>query len=109
MTDQPDNTPQPDHGGTPDGSVPLTDHVKAGPGGAMTDEVGVITGDVTVTTEAGPDGTASVRIQYTGAEEWYTLTGSPAPLPPGGLAAFHKSVVDAVQAGGAAEVPDTVS
>ncbi|MFG2395214.1 hypothetical protein ACGFYF_41120 [Streptomyces lavendulae] len=48
----------------------------------MTDEVGVITGDVTLTSGAGPDGTASVRIQYTGAEEWYTLTGSPAPCLP---------------------------
>ncbi|MEU9945965.1 hypothetical protein [Streptomyces lavendulae] len=60
----------------------MTDHVEAGPGGAMTDEVGVITGDVTLTSGAGPDGTASVRIQYTGAEEWYTLTGSPAPCLP---------------------------
>ncbi|MFF1415829.1 hypothetical protein ACFVX6_39685 [Streptomyces sp. NPDC058289] len=110
MTDhQPEGTPQPDHGAVQEGRVPLTDHVKAGPGGAMTDEVGVITGDVTVTSEAGPDGTASVRIQYTGAEEWYTLTGSPAPLPGGGLAAFHRHVVEAVQAGGAAEVPATIS
>ncbi|MFD5148636.1 hypothetical protein [Streptomyces sp. NPDC058401] len=35
MTDQPDSTPQPDHGGTPEGSLPLTDQVKAGPGGAI--------------------------------------------------------------------------
>ncbi|MFF3215573.1 hypothetical protein ACFYYB_33710 [Streptomyces sp. NPDC002886] len=75
----------------------------------MTDEAGVITGDVTLTTEAGPDGTVHVRIQYTGAEEWYTLIGSPAPLPTGGLGGFHTSVVDAVKAGGAANVPDTVS
>ncbi|WSP43352.1 hypothetical protein OG247_01685 [Streptomyces sp. NBC_01244] len=75
----------------------------------MTDEVGVITGDVTLTTEPGPDGSVEVRVQYTGAEEWYTLTGSPAPHPPGGLAAFHERVVDAVKAGGAAEVPDTIS
>ncbi|MCX5300307.1 hypothetical protein OG898_28135 [Streptomyces sp. NBC_00193] len=75
----------------------------------MTDEVGVITGDVTVTTEPGPDGRASARIQYTGAEEWYTLTGSPAPLPPGGLAVFHQHVVEAVKAGGAAEVPDATA
>ncbi|MFI5763975.1 hypothetical protein ACIA8F_23925 [Streptomyces sp. NPDC051563] len=48
MTDKPtNNTPQPDQSAVPDGSVPLTAHVKAGPGGAMTDEVGVITGDVT--------------------------------------------------------------
>ncbi|MET9469046.1 hypothetical protein ABZY44_30470 [Streptomyces sp. NPDC006544] len=73
----------------------------------MTDEVGVITGDVTLTTEVGPDNSVQVRIQYTGAEEWYTLTGSPAPLPRGGLAVFHERVVDAVKAGGAAEVPRT--
>ncbi|MFF3215579.1 hypothetical protein ACFYYB_33740 [Streptomyces sp. NPDC002886] len=110
MTDhQPDTTPQPDQSAVPEGAVPLTDHVKAGPGGAMTDEVGVVTGEVTVTTEPGPDGTATVRIQYTGAEEWYTLTGSPAPLAPEGLAAFHKLVVEAVQAGGAAEVLATTS
>ncbi|MCX5410165.1 hypothetical protein OHA37_00070 [Streptomyces sp. NBC_00335] len=102
---QPDNAPDPDRGGTPEGVVPLTDHVKAGPGGVMTDEVGVITGDVSVTTTAGPDGTVDVRIQYTGAEESYTLTGSPAPLPTGGLAAFHERVIGAVRAGGAAEVP----
>lgn len=102
---QQDDIPVPEHGSVPGGSVPLTSHVKAGPGGAMTDEVGVITGDVTLTSEAGPDGTARVRIQYTGADEWYTLTGSPAPLPPETLAAFHERVVDAVRAGGAAEVP----
>lgn len=66
MTDHhlPDSTPQPECGLVPDGSVPLTDHVKAGPGGVMTDEVGVITGEVTLATEADPDGTASVSIQY---------------------------------------------
>ncbi|WP_420716587.1 hypothetical protein [Streptomyces sp. H27-H1] len=106
------NTPQPgsnpgdgDNDGSAGGPAPLTLHIKAGSGGAMTDEVGVITGDVTPTPELGPDGTIQVRIQYTGAEDWYTLTGSPAPLPPGGHAAFHQHVVDAVQAGGAAEVP----
>ncbi|MCY0926846.1 hypothetical protein OTB20_11655 [Streptomyces sp. H27-H1] len=104
---QPDNIPGPEHCAGPGGSVPLTAHVKAGPGGAMTDEVGVITGDVTLTSEAGQDGTVRIRIQYTGADEWYTLTGSPAPLAPGTLAAFHEHVVDAVRAGGAAEVPDS--
>ncbi|MET9853152.1 hypothetical protein ABZY57_09430 [Streptomyces sp. NPDC006450] len=68
MTDHPTGSiPQPDRGAVHDGLSPLTDQVKAGPGGAMTDEVGVITGDVTLTTEASPDGRASVRIQYTGA------------------------------------------
>ncbi|MFD9302142.1 hypothetical protein ACFWCB_05470 [Streptomyces sp. NPDC060048] len=109
MTHQPDDNAGLGSGGSSDGSVPLTSHVKAGPGGAMTDEVGVITGDVSVTTEAGPDDMVQVRIQYTGAEEWYTLTGSPAPLPPDGPAAFHERVVESVQAGGAAEVPNAIS
>lgn len=104
-THRPDGTPTP-YPSSQDGAVPLTAHVKAGPGGVMTDEVGVITGDVTLTTEPGPDGTVQVRIQYTGAEEWYTLTGSPAPRPPAGLASFHERVVEAVKTGGAAEVPD---
>ncbi|MCM1976511.1 hypothetical protein [Streptomyces sp. G1] len=56
-----------------------------------------------------PGRDAQVRIQYAGAEEWYTLTGSPTPPPPDGLAAFHERVVEAVKAGGAAEVPDTIS
>ncbi|MFD5143002.1 hypothetical protein [Streptomyces sp. NPDC058401] len=60
-------------------------------------------------TEAGPDGTASVRIPYTGAEEWCTLTGSPVPLPSGGLAALHTLVVDAVKAGAGTEVPDVAT
>ncbi|MGW1771332.1 hypothetical protein [Streptomyces sp. NPDC002104] len=105
---QPDSTPQPDHGPVLDWAAALTDHLKAGPGGAMADEVAVITGDVTLTSEAGPDGATQVRIQYTGAEERYTLTGSPhrsrpAARPP------SINVVEAVKAGGAAEVPATTS
>ncbi|MFJ5548730.1 hypothetical protein [Streptomyces sp. NPDC093225] len=83
----------------------LTDEVKAGPGGAMTDEVGVITGDVTIRTEPAPDGLARVLIQYTGADEWYTLTGSPTPVPAGGLELLHARVLEVVRAGAAAEVP----
>lgn len=79
--------------------------VATGPGGAMTDEVGVITGDVTVVTAPQPDGRAAVRIQYLGAEEWYTLTGSPVAVPPGGLKALHDAVVRAVRHGSEAVVP----
>ncbi|MGW2866160.1 transposase [Streptomyces sp. NPDC001205] len=60
----------------------LTGQVEAGPGGAMTDEVGVITGDLTLTTRLDDDGQAHFAVQYTQADEWYTLTGSPRPLPP---------------------------
>ncbi|MFE4492440.1 hypothetical protein ACFRKD_08260 [Streptomyces niveus] len=65
----------------------------------MTDEVGVITGDLTLTTTPRPDGSATVLIQYTGAEEWYTLTGSPLPIPPDGPQALHTTVVEAVRQG----------
>lgn len=81
------------------------DQVTAGPGGAMTDEVGVITGDLTIVTTLRPDGRAAVDIQYTGAEEWYTLTGSPVAVVPGGLEVLHAAVVQAVRQGAEAVVP----
>ncbi|MBV9026617.1 MAG: hypothetical protein JO362_23110 [Streptomycetaceae bacterium] len=80
----------------------LRTELTAGPGGAMTREVGVITGDVTLATVRLPDGRIQVRIQYTGAEEWYELDGSPLPPPPGGAAAVHTAAVEAVRGGGAA-------
>ncbi len=83
------------------------DEVTAGPGGAMTIEVGVITGDLTIRTTRHPgDHTlADITIQYTGADEWYTLTGSPAPAPDGELEDLHDRFLAAVQHGGEAEVP----
>ncbi|MFF4507581.1 hypothetical protein [Streptomyces sp. NPDC001401] len=77
----------------------------AGPGGAMTDEVGIITGDLTIVTTALPQGRATVAIQYLDAEEWYTLTGSPTSLPDGGLEALHAVVLDQVRGSQSAEVP----
>ncbi|MCK7625235.1 hypothetical protein MUU72_19345 [Streptomyces sp. RS10V-4] len=71
----------------------------------MTVEVGVITGELTVITTDRGDGTAGVSVQYTGAEDRYLLEGSPARIPPGGLDALHRAVLDAVRAGGAARVP----
>ncbi|MDW4911117.1 hypothetical protein RB628_38870 [Streptomyces sp. ADMS] len=79
--------------------------VKAGPGGAMTDEVGVITGDLTIATRLLADGCAHIAVQYTDADEWYTLTGSPlpAPAPAQGLAALHEEILERVRHGGGAE------
>jgi hypothetical protein len=49
--------------------------IKTGPGGVMTDEVGVITGDLTLRTDV--DGkNVVVRVQYKDAAEWYTVTGA---------------------------------
>jgi hypothetical protein len=48
--------------------------ITAGPGGVMTDEVGVVTGALTLRTEMdGPQ--ATVKVQYKDAAEWYTVTG----------------------------------
>ncbi|MEU2427109.1 hypothetical protein ABZ619_39895 [Streptomyces sp. NPDC007851] len=80
------------------------DEVTAGPGGVMTDDVGVITGELTVRTTLNDDArSAHVTVQYTGAEEWYTLTGSPAPVPDGGLAAYHRDLLGRVRRGQAAQ------
>jgi hypothetical protein len=57
-----------------------TADITPGPGGVMTDEVGVVTGDLTVRTELGDDLAVVVRVQYRQAAEWYTVTGARAKL-----------------------------
>ncbi|MFE9559200.1 hypothetical protein ACFYMW_39635 [Streptomyces sp. NPDC006692] len=79
------------------------DQVAAGPGGVMTVEVGVITGDLAVQTTCRPD--HLVAVQYIGADEWYTLTGSPARVPGGELEEYHERVLAAVEQGGQAVAP----
>jgi len=70
-----------------------TTDITAGPGGVMTDEAGVVTGDLTVATTL--DGTAlAVLVQYKGATEWYKVTGTKATLSdPKDLDAVHSVVV----------------
>jgi hypothetical protein len=66
-----------------------TTDITAGPGGVMTDEVGVVTGDLTLRSElSGKD--VTLRVQYKDADEWYTVTGGRATLAdPADLAAVH--------------------
>jgi hypothetical protein len=72
----------------------LTTDVVAGPGGVMTDEVGVVTGDLTLRTETGADGKVVVRVQYKEAEEWYTVTGGRVTVrDPADAAAVHQLAV----------------
>jgi hypothetical protein len=52
-----------------------TTDIKAGPGGVMTDEAGVVTGDLTLRTELDAGKEATVHVQYKDADEWYTVTG----------------------------------
>lgn len=47
----------------------------AGPGGVMTEEVGVITGDLELRTVVTGDGVLISKVRYAGADEWYRLRG----------------------------------
>ncbi|WP_407676297.1 hypothetical protein [Plantactinospora alkalitolerans] len=78
---------------TPDETDAKTTDITAGPGGVMTDEVGVITGDLTLRTEL-RSGQVALRVQYKDADEWYAVTGGLAPLvDPADLAAVHTIAV----------------
>jgi hypothetical protein len=70
-----------------------TSDLVPGPGGVMTDEVGVITGDLTLRTDH-TDGQAVVHVQYKEADEWYAVTGAKAPVKdPADVAAVHAVAV----------------
>ena len=80
-------------GTTPEpGAGPATD-ITPGPGGVMTDEVGVVTGELTLRTElTGAD--LQLRVQYKDADEWYAVTGGKATLAdPADVDAVHAIAV----------------
>jgi hypothetical protein len=71
----------------------LTGAFTAKPGGVMTDEVGTVTGELTLCTELA-DGAVRVLVQYLGADEWYHLTDAPTSLPSGTtLEALHAALL----------------
>lgn len=71
------------------GAQSRTTDIVPGPGGVMTDEVGVVTGDLTLRTEYA-DGKVTLRVQYKDADEWYVVTGASVALAdPAGLDAVH--------------------
>jgi hypothetical protein len=73
---------------------PTTD-ITAPPGGVMTDEVGVITGDLTLRTDYA-DGKVVVNVQYKDAEEWYVVTGAKAALHDAADASAVHEIVAAI-------------
>ncbi len=78
--------------GSGEPTVRTTDIV-AGPGGVMTDEVGVITGELTLRTELSA-GEVTLRVQYKDADEWYAVTGTRLPLgDPADLDTVHTLAV----------------
>ncbi|MGC1214962.1 MAG: hypothetical protein WA890_27345, partial [Micromonospora sp.] len=67
--------------------------ITTGPGGVMTDEVGVVTGELTLRTEYA-DGQVTLHVQYKDADEWYVVTGGKVALAdPAGLDAVHTIAV----------------
>ena len=67
--------------------------IVAPPGGVMTDEVGVVTGELELRTELSR-GRVRLRVRYRDAEEWYGVTGVSPPLDtPSSLAAIHEVAV----------------
>ncbi len=67
-------------------------------GGVMTKEAGAVTGDLEISTH--PEGVSlAVSVRYAGAEEWYTVEGSPislsneAPLSPDEHRDLHQRVL----------------
>ncbi len=71
-----------------------TTDITAPPGGVMTDEVGVITGDLTLRTEIDAALAVTLRVQYKDAAEWYVVTGGRLTLhDPADLDAVHALAV----------------
>jgi hypothetical protein len=70
-----------------------TSDLVPGPGGVMTDEAGVITGELTLRSELDGD-KLTLRVQYKEADEWYVVTGGKGTLKdPADLETVHKIVV----------------
>jgi hypothetical protein len=68
----------------------MTKDIVAPPGGVMTDEVGVVTGDLTL--EPILDGeSVRLRVQYKGADEWYKVTDAAIKVDPGDEAAVDRA------------------
>jgi len=82
-----------------------TPAVYSGKGGAMTEEIGAVTGELTVHT-TWIEGEAHFSVQYVGAENWFTLAGSPVPATDEAQAReLHQQAVAAVQRGQGATAP----
>jgi hypothetical protein len=70
----------------------------APPGGVMTDEVGVITGELELCCRCAEDGLVTVLVRYAGALDWYAVTGTGGVLlhDPHDLEPIHALLVGAL-------------
>ncbi len=72
----------------------MTKDIVAPPGGVMTDEVGAVTGDLTLEPIADTDGTVCLRVQYKGADEWYKVTDAEIKVDPNNADAVEQAKQD---------------
>ena len=56
---------------------PLNSTFVSTTGGVMTEEVGAITGELELLTRLTPNGGMEVMVRYAGAQDLYTISGSP--------------------------------
>ena len=56
---------------------PLSSAFVSTEGGVMTDEAGAITGELDLLTRVSPDGGIEAMVRYAGAQDLYTVSGSP--------------------------------
>ncbi|SEO28913.1 hypothetical protein [Actinacidiphila rubida] len=82
-----------------------TQGILSGTGGVDTVEIGPVHGDLTLHT-TWVDGQAVLSVQYTGATDWFTVTGSPVSAATERQARdIHQRMVEAAQSGGSATAP----
>ena len=62
-------------------------------GGVMTEEAGAVTGDLELLTRPSAEGSVDVLVRYAGADEWYTVSDSPAQMSGGDLRATHEALL----------------
>lgn len=62
----------------------------------MTVEAGAVTGGLELATRPLPEG-LGVKVRYAGAEEWYTVEGSPIPRANTGKPDLHERVVECLR------------
>lgn len=79
-----------------DGAAPVSrvSAISTLPGGVMTDEAGVITGQIDLETSLSPAGAVTMRARYTETDEWYAVSGVQVSLhDPADLEALHHLAV----------------
>ena len=72
-------------------------------GGVMTEEAGAVTGDLELLTRPGETGGLEALVRYAGAEEWYTVSGSPVAADGGNHRASHEAALQRLTTPGSVE------